>query len=458
MMPDHRHPLRGIFVSVAARLLAGDTLYSGVWDNKEPLFYYFVAGQLTLGRWSEVAAEAVLIAIAAAAAFLMAVKLASRWTAVATSFITVPIILTGEFYTAGCTGLPGIVLTLVAMAASAFERPVLAGSCIGLLVFAKLIYVPIALLGVCCFSLADRRFFDLIYIALGVSMSVALIVGVLLIRGELSPFVEATRLNIAYSQGGLIGFKKGLAALVAHIRLIGGWSLLGDIIPMLLGIILALIALSRKSERNRSQIAISAAAILTFVGSLAVLSITGLWGEHRQILYIPSIIVVLSLTSLLDVSVEVARLRTLGLFFLVGLMMAGTLALKQYISAVRSFREAYAALNELSPESRRLLAIGSSGTYARFGTIGDSGHAVGLGNWKLACPRFHQYPFESAALLNEVFKCASTAPVLIISAGLEPAGWPSWDAFVARVEHLVAEDYSCDASSGLRVCTRAPGK
>src|ERR1700677_4353713 len=43
---------RGIFVSVAERLLAGDTLYSGVYDNKEPLFYYFIAGQLTLGRWA----------------------------------------------------------------------------------------------------------------------------------------------------------------------------------------------------------------------------------------------------------------------------------------------------------------------------------------------------------------------------------------------------------------------
>jgi hypothetical protein len=77
------------------------------------------------------------------------------------------------------------------------------------------------------------------------------------------------------------------------------------IVPMLLGVMLALIALSRKSEINHSQIAISAACILTFVGSLAVLSITGLWW-HRQILYIPSIVVVVSLTSLLDASAEIA--------------------------------------------------------------------------------------------------------------------------------------------------------
>lgn len=36
----------GIFASVAERLLAGDRLYSGVWDNKEPVFYYTLA----LGR------------------------------------------------------------------------------------------------------------------------------------------------------------------------------------------------------------------------------------------------------------------------------------------------------------------------------------------------------------------------------------------------------------------------
>lgn len=29
---------RGIFVSVAERLIAGDVLYRDVWDNKDPLF------------------------------------------------------------------------------------------------------------------------------------------------------------------------------------------------------------------------------------------------------------------------------------------------------------------------------------------------------------------------------------------------------------------------------------
>ena len=57
-------PIRGTFVSVAERLLAGDTLYRGVYDNKEPLFYYFVAAQRAIGSWAELAAEAILIVVA----------------------------------------------------------------------------------------------------------------------------------------------------------------------------------------------------------------------------------------------------------------------------------------------------------------------------------------------------------------------------------------------------------
>ena len=51
---------RGIFVSVAERLLAGDRLYAQVFDNKEPLFYYLVAAQRALGPVGEGLAEALV--------------------------------------------------------------------------------------------------------------------------------------------------------------------------------------------------------------------------------------------------------------------------------------------------------------------------------------------------------------------------------------------------------------
>jgi hypothetical protein len=449
------HLDRGIFVSVAERLLAGDILYSGVYDNKEPLFYYFVAAQLALGRWAEAAAEALLIAIAAAAVHFMAVKLSSQWTAVAISLIAVPITLTGVFYFAGYTELPGIALVLVAITASAYGRPIMTGACIGLLAFTKLIFVPIALIGVGSFLLAHRRLLEVLVLGLSALLSAILIVCVLAVRSELLPFIETIRLNFAYSQGILIGSKKGVAALAEHMRRIGGWRLFGEVIPILLAVMLNFIILSGSQARNRTQRAIAGACILTFIGSLAVLSMTGLWWQHKQILYIPSTLAVLGLTPLLDVARSKARLPTLGLVILIGYLMAGTLALQEYIERIWSFSEVYAELGELSPEARRLLTIGNSGTYARLGQNDDLAHAIGLRHWKLACPKFHQYTFEPADLLNEVFKCAAKAPILIISASFQsrPDAPPSWNEFVGRVEHIT-ENYLCDARSGLRVCIR----
>src|SRR5262245_3338533 len=85
VVPDWRSTDRGSYVSVAERLLAGDTLYSGVFDNKDPLFYYFVAAQRALGSGAEPAAEIMLIAIAAAATYFIAVKVTTQWTAAAIS-------------------------------------------------------------------------------------------------------------------------------------------------------------------------------------------------------------------------------------------------------------------------------------------------------------------------------------------------------------------------------------
>jgi hypothetical protein len=41
----------GIFVSGAASLVRGDRLYSGVWDNKSPFFYYAQALAFAVSGW-----------------------------------------------------------------------------------------------------------------------------------------------------------------------------------------------------------------------------------------------------------------------------------------------------------------------------------------------------------------------------------------------------------------------
>jgi hypothetical protein len=457
LVPD-RTSDRGIFVSVAERLVAGDMLYSGAYDNKEPLFYYFVAAQLALGPWAEVAAEVLLIAIAATATYVIAAKAASRWTAAAISFIAVPMTLTGAFFLPGYTELPGIALALAAIAASAERRPLTSGLCLGLLVFLKLIFVPVAVLGIGSFLLTRRQSFGAPAIAAGAALSAAAAASVLASRGELTPFIETIKLNIAYSQGSLTGSSTGLASLAGHLRRIGPEWLSRGAGPATLAIILTSAAAWGKSGPSPPALALAGACGATLAGSLVILSITGFWLHHLQILYIPAILASLSLTAAVDLAAGRGRLPALALVVMMGYLLGGAPAPAAYAQGLARSYASYAGLSELSPEARRLLALGTSGSYARFGTNDDEGHALGLRGWKLACPRFHQYYFEPPALFNHVFECASAAPVLIISTHFEPNTSPSWNAFVARVEGLLAAKYTCDAGTGLRICQRRTGQ
>src|SRR5262245_12273603 len=63
MVPAHVSD-RDIYVFVADRILAGDRLYVDVYDNKDPLFYYLVAAQISIGGIGEIAFEIILVAIA----------------------------------------------------------------------------------------------------------------------------------------------------------------------------------------------------------------------------------------------------------------------------------------------------------------------------------------------------------------------------------------------------------
>ena len=121
-----------------------------------------------------------------------------------------------------------------------------------------------------------------------------------------------------------------------------------------------------------------------------------------------------------------------------------------------NLKERISLLGSLSPEAQRLLATGSSGSYARLGRgFDDQGHAFGLRRWNLVCPRFHQYLSDSERDLAEVLACASSVPMLIVAESLSPMkGEPIWNHFVGNVEDLIRSSYACDATTGLRVCKR----
>jgi hypothetical protein len=455
ILPD-RGSDRGIFVSTAERLLAGDRLYSGVFDNKEPLFYYFVEAQRALGWGAEFLAEVILLLLAAAAIYAMVIKVTGQRTAILISLLAGPIVLTGGYYNSGHTELFGIVFVLVGIAAAFNERPLLAGSSIGLLIFAKMIYVPIALAGVGCVLLAHQRLRDVFPMAIAGCASALCVVGILILRGEFWPFVETIRLNVTYSQM-LTGDRRGIAALIEHLRRVGGPELAGQIILLCLVNVMAVLQFVF-GGRTRDGLAIVMASASVLLASVGVLAITGLWDQHGQILYLPALIGLLGLAPLFALVEGKARFLTLLMIVLCAAMLGGSLSLSRYVRSVRDFRSSLAQIRSLPPETQRLLESGDSGVYARLGGNDDLGHAIGLKGWHLACPRFHQYPFLPKEVLDGVRDCARKVPVLILAASFKAKeqASPQWNEFVAEIERMVS-GYRCDADTGLRVCHSIPG-
>lgn len=69
-------------------------------------------------------------------------------------------------------------------------------------------------------------------------------------------------------------------------------------------------------------------------------------------------------------------------------------------------------------EAAALLAVaGASGSYARFGSNDDGGHANGLSGWNLGCARFHQYAFLDDDTLQTYVSCITTVDAVIVSSG-----------------------------------------
>jgi hypothetical protein len=101
----------GIFLSVAARLVHGDHLYTGVWDHKPPFFYYAHALAFDLGGWrGPFLLDAFWVSIATISIWLLLRAIGvSPWTRTVGAAVY-PLMLTGAWYYAGYSELPALAL------------------------------------------------------------------------------------------------------------------------------------------------------------------------------------------------------------------------------------------------------------------------------------------------------------------------------------------------------------
>ena len=444
LMPAHDFD-RGIFVSVAERLLAGDTLYAGVWDNKGPLFYYLVALERLAGSTGEVLVEVLLVALSSYSVFKLVAGFSCFRNALLAGFIAAPIILTSVYYFPGYTHLPAIALSFAAFALVATKQPVWSGFALGLALFTNILVAPVAFCSVLalCWSHAKTTW---VRIALGVALSVSLVTALLLIRGELWPFLDAVILNLAYSQGSLVKGHGLVGTLLSHLSLINF-----DRAKIIAAAICACLLYARLNSNQASGL-LFRAAITSLCASAAVLAATGLWRQHLQILSIPAI---LSVSALLASELKSRTPLRLVIVVLLSWMLSGGGVPSRYLEAAERLGDSWKALNAVPQDTMAVVAGSRPSTYARLGKNDDFGHAIGLARWKLGCARFHQYPFDTNENLRKALDCAAGVETILVTPSFAPEqGKPDWNRFVAQGESLLSSGFHCERRGIFRVCRR----
>lgn len=448
---------RGIFVSVAERILAGDVLYRDVWDNKDPLFYFSIALGRLISPYADVLLEVAWIACAATAVHILARRRGcNSRSALFIACAMTPLILTGSLYVPGFTHLPGTALTLLIMASAVSGRYAASGALLAILTFLKIVMMPIAFLLLFTIIAIRRKWFGVLRSGAAFALFTSAILSVLHARGELIPYVESLVRNVTYSQGSVIeGQGNPIIEHLLRSQSVGSGTVLATI---LLASVWMFAVSWRKSgsagldQRSMIHWACTGASLLA---ALAVLGLTGLWTHHAQVLYVPAILVATEVVRRLETVFNVQAVLPVVAFVCLAILLSGPVLPLQYVNSVLSAPQALRDLREVPPETQAILSVGQHGTYARVGQNDDRGHAYGLGNWKLACPRFHQYPFDPAQALEDVAGCLPKASVVVVSPSAVPVvGNTVWNAYLERVETLLRTNYSCTEWSGERICKR----
>jgi hypothetical protein len=457
----------GIFLSVAARLIRGDRLYSGVWDNKPPFFYYTYALALdALGWRGPFLLDIGWISLAAAGfALLLRSAGVSFWPALAGSALY-PILLTGAWYSAGYSELPPLALVpwvgwlwLRGNAASA-------GIVIGVAAFYRPDYLPLFAAVIVAPYLArvsPRAGLRASFLRLvgGIAVASAAAVAVLAARDELHPYIETIREDLGYPGRTLVqlGEPPGVRG---HAKVALGLLFKDRPRAVFFGLVCALLLLLIVSLRRRrphmrlsTPFRVLAALLVTTVASAAlILALTAVWYHNLELLAVPAAFAGVLLAQRSEQAVRglSRRLAAVAASTAVCALAFGGFSLDHSGSPESSWPLSNWTRTPRSPsataldrEAGKSAARGKPVTYARLGSNDDDAHAVFISRvLALACPVFHQYTYT--ADLSRVVSCIrDRLPDLVLTSpsfvAVHGATTRRWDAFVAASDELLRERY-----------------
>jgi hypothetical protein len=446
---------QGVYLSVAARVLDGDRLYSETVENKDPLFFYTYAAALWIGGWrGPFLLDGIWLGLAGVSFALLLHDLRVPRSAVVAGFFVYPLALTSGWYLSGNTMLGA--LALAPFAASLWLRGRFAGSgaLLGAVMLFKLPLVVVAAAPLAAFLLfgapEGRRGRPVALAALGLSATLALGALLLAVQGGLRAYLDIVTYNVYYSNA-LLEADGVLGRADAHFDIVvgyfeesGRWQL--PAAALVLGAFAAA-AIYLARTRGGWRRLLAATSAVTLVAGLGTLALTAYWFHHLHLLAYPAALIAATLTSVVAV--------TLG--HRAGSAAAAACVLFALWSSVKNedrvrvhpgwtASPVSVSADALEEARTRFYDRSERVTYMVFGGNSENAHAVFIPDeLDLACRWFHLYPHSTDEQLDETTDCSRReAPMLIlVTLGFYDAvpGWPKWEAFVSNARRLLRTRY-----------------
>lgn len=446
----------GFFTGVAERLRAGDTLYVQVWDNKDPLVFYTLALARSLGPNGVIGAwllEIAWVVLAAASIYVIArFQQLSRPLSGYLGFGLAPLVLLGAAYFMGATHLPALALLLAAIALINSRHPLTAGLLIGLLVFFKLVMLPMALVVIVTAVFALRRRSDLKWIALGFGTTVIVLALILTIRGELTGFIDTQIHNVLYSQSPIVSAEQTglLERLKRYLVILVNPQVAA--IEFVTVVILGWVWLTTRRQPQRSLDALWWITVSAFVMAVITIAITGKWFHHAQTFAVSSTLALVLLVSHLR-ELKMAKgwmapaLAALATYPLAGLPQPAI-----YSDAITDLSTRWVQATTVDTMTR-ILRGQAPGAVTFIGeTVPQSS---GLGEWTIACRHIAQRPFNPEEVFTETLECLPSSEVVVISKDITTtSAFPAYDQFLAGVRTVLDEQFTCQQVETLTVCRK----
>jgi len=448
----------GFFTAVAERLRAGDVLYEEVWDNKDPFVFYSIALARTFGPAGAWALELAWVLLTSGSVFAIARRVdLDRWLSAFVAFAVTPIAMLGVPYFMGSSHLPGIALTLFALAFLVHRRPVAAGVPLAFLVFFKFVMLPLAIAVLVTWAIATRDRRALTRIGASFAITAALIAVVLQIRGELIGFITTQIDNILYSQSPIVSAEQtGLVEKIAqHIVILINPNVLAVEFATA-AILLAAWIMHRRGKTTASTKSLDPlwwTTAVAFVASIGIIAATGKWLHHAEIFVVPSTLALVLLVSVASTT-RLPAFAIVLITLVAAYLLAGRPAPGFYVEQVRDLPSSWAAAQE-EDELTTILRPLEPTSVAFVGRGNLLPRSPGLGDWELACRHMAQRPFNPTSMFEETLECLPSAERVVVTRDYDrDTAFPAYVEFYDSVESLLQQVYECEEINGFRVCER----